>query len=179
MQPGSASTQRSTFARRLKQKDPTRLSDSRNTKSLAEVVLRVGAGVGGWVIAFAYGLVLASLPIGACTFEGDETFRGASVFGLIAALTAVLLGLSMPWKQSLRWMATVAGLMLLVGGYRLEPFLTAATLDGAHLCRDLASAPAELAVSWWHPYWAPFHLLVVSALLLQAVRTLRGGPGGS
>lgn len=41
--------------------------------SLAEIVLRVGAGVGGCVIAFSYG-VLAAIPVGACAAGGDKMF---------------------------------------------------------------------------------------------------------
>lgn len=125
---------------------------------------------------FAYGLVLTVIPIGACAGSGDETFRGAFVFGVIAALTALMIELSMPWRQSMRWMAALAGLLVAFAAYRIAPFLVTATLDGAHLCSDLAPGSPEIVAPGWHRYWTPFHLSVIGLLLLQAFRTLRSVP---
>ena len=138
--------------------------------------MRAGSGIGGWVIAFGYGLVLSVIPVGSCLGGGDETFRGVFVFGAIAALTALMLELSMPWKKSLRWMAAVSGALLIFAAYRISPFLQTATLDGAHLCRDLAPEPPLTAVPGWHLYWAPFQLSVIGLLLLQALRSWRSSP---
>jgi len=149
---------------------------SKATSSLAEIVLQAGSGIGGWLIALGYGLVLAVVPVGGCLGSGDETFRGTFVFGAIAVLTALMLELSMPWKKSLRWMAALAGALLIFAAYRISPFLQTATLEGGHLCRDLAPEPPLAAVPGWHLYWAPFHLSVIALLLLQALRTWRSSP---
>lgn len=92
------------------------------------------------------------------------------MFGVIAALTALLLELSMPWKRQLRWMATLAGPMLAFACYRIAPFLQNANLEGAHLCRDLVAARQSTGETLaWHRYWAPFQLAVLGALLVQAL----------
>ena len=52
--------------------------------SFAEIILRVGASIGGWLTFIGHALTLSVLRQAACDPASDELWRGTLLFGVLA-----------------------------------------------------------------------------------------------
>lgn len=102
--------------------------------SFAEIILRVGVSVGGWLIYISLALVLAVVPRATCDPTTDEFWRGTFFFGLLALAGLFCIGQGFQWRESLRWFAVPAVGLSLYAGYVIFPGLTATSLNGESLC---------------------------------------------
>ncbi len=141
--------------------------------SLAEILLRIGCTLVGWMLAYGYCLMLAVVAELDCVALGARFGRDALVFaGLSAAFVPLI-----PMGRR------VAGLELIFKGFTLPllallplaaiellPFFEAATLGEAHLCEVLAPASSAGPRPFWHPLWAPVHFGVLLGLAWAASR---------
>ena len=141
--------------------------------SLAEIFLRIGCTLVGWMLAYGYCLMLAVVAELDCVALGPRFGRDALVF---AGLSAVFVPLIPMGRR-------VAGLELIFKGFTLPllalaplaaaevlPFFEAATLGNAHLCTVLAPASSDAPRPFWHPLWAPVHFAVLLGLVWAASR---------
>lgn len=141
--------------------------------SLAEILLRVGCTLVGWMLAYGYCLMLAVLPEMDCVALGPRFGRDALVFAGLSALFVPLIPMG----------RRVAGLETIFKGFTLPllalvpmavveviPFLQGATLGGAHLCEVVAAMPMSAPRPFWHGFWAPMHLVVLAGLVAAASR---------
>ncbi len=145
---------------------------------LAEVFLRIGSALTGWLVAYAHCLWLAVLPQAPC--GGDAGNPYAATLGL--ALPAVALALLVPVGRRtpgvgdiLRWFGLPLVVLLPLA---LRPVWSAfgrATLDGGPLCTQATA----VTTAGWEPWWAPIQfavLCVIAGAAVIAARSLSDDP---
>ena len=103
--------------------------------SFAEIVLRIGASIGGWLIFIGHALTLATLPHADCDPTTDSLWRGTILFGLLALLGLAFVGRGLPWRSSIRWFAIPAVVLAILAAWPILGVFSATVLDGASLCR--------------------------------------------
>lgn len=134
--------------------------------SLAEVFLRVGSAMVGWLLVYAHALLLAVVPRSDCS---AELWRVSALFALLALVASLLLRAGLPWRGMLRWLALPAALLWAIGGPTVVALFGPVTLDGVGLCSALLGAPDALPAAGWERAWPPLQAL---AIVLAAARAL-------
>lgn len=137
---------------------------------MAEIFLRLGCSLVGWLMLFAHGLLLAVIPAADCS---PELWRTTLGFALLAAIGALLLPAALAWRASMRWCALPALPLWAVGAWVATSLLGPATLDGASLCDAWAGAAKPEPAAGWERAWAPLQLVAIAGGVIQAGRFWR------
>ena len=136
--------------------------------SFAELFLRIGCGLVGWLLIYAHALTLAVVPQADCS---QELFSTTLLFAAFAGVAAGLLLAALPWRGTLRWLAlpvvplwmlggaTAVGLADSIGSF--APTLCAILEGGGHEVGERAS---------WERVWVPAQC---GAILVCAVSAAR------
>lgn len=144
----------------------------------AEIFLRIGGGIGGWIIFFAHALIIAALQQADCDPRDDEMWKGTLLLAILCAGGALAMGLGLPWRSSLRWFALGTVPLAVYAVLGVLPQLVNTTLSGGSLCAiadrlpegiDLASYPATTL----QRIWPVVQIAVLSGASLQALRYWR------
>ena len=143
--------------------------------SFAEIILRIGASIGGWLTFIGYALTLAVLPMVDCDPRSDELWRGLLLFGLLSGLALLFVGRGLPWRHSIRWFSIPAIGLAIYAGIGIFPALDATSLNGASLC-GIANPDVSLAelsairASTLERVWPVFHFAILAGGIIQASR---------
>ncbi|MFK7896814.1 MAG: hypothetical protein AB8G23_13310 [Myxococcota bacterium] len=141
--------------------------------SFAEIILRAGASVGGWLIFIALALILSVMPEASCDPTTDEMWRGTFLFGILGFLGLLCIGQGFRWRASLRWFALPAAGLAVYALFLIAPALITTSLEGGSLCSITSAkvpAPAGYQATTIERLWP---LLQVSVLILGLVQCLR------
>jgi hypothetical protein len=149
--------------------------------SFAEIILRIGVAVGGWLIFIGNMLVIGVLRYADCEPGNDEMWRGTLFFGLLSGAAVAASGLGLRWRKDLRVVAVLAVLLFLYALPVIAAGLHETTLGGKTLCSVAGQTPqsvglAESAPTLVEKIWAPAQLIVGLIAMAQAWRFLRSGP---
>jgi hypothetical protein len=147
--------------------------------AVAELLLRLGCSLTGWLVLFTHALWLAVLGVTGCTSDGAEPWLALLWLTPLTILFAALLplGLAVPGVARPLRLPGLALLPLLLMAMR-TPWQTLFTVnvDGGSLCGSTAA---------WTAVWSPVQLTVavllaaaVAMLWLRAGRTRLSPPGG-
>ena len=132
--------------------------------SLAEVFLRVGCALVGWIVAFGHLVLVAVIPAVDCAAPGDP-WLVTSATAVPAVFAIGLLRTSDFLASGLRWLGLPLLLLAAVALRAVLPDL-ATTLGGTDPCGFVAAGELPL----WRRAWAPVQLLVLGGLLWSALR---------
>ena len=144
----------------------------------AEIFLRIGGGIGGWIIFFAHALIIAALQQADCDPRDDEMWKGTLLLAILSGGGALTMGLGLPWRASLRWFALGTVPLAVYAVLGVLPEVASTTLGGGSLCAiasglpegiDLASFPATTL----QRIWPVAQIAVLSGGSLQALRYWR------
>jgi ribose/xylose/arabinose/galactoside ABC-type transport system permease subunit len=143
--------------------------------SFAEIILRIGTAIGGWLIFIGYALVLAVLDQADCDPRSDELWRGTLLFAALGALALVFVGRGLEWSQSIRWFGIPAILLAALAASHIVPAFLDTTLNGQSLCSMAGRTPegvdlAGLQASAIERVWPPSQLAVLLFGVIQAIR---------
>ena len=144
--------------------------------SFAEIILRAGVSVGGWLIFIGLALTLAVVPEWDCDPISDEIWRGTFLFGLLGFAGLLCVGQGFQWRDSLRWFAVPAAGLALYAGYFILPALTTTSLNGESLCFIANSKVPSLegySATTIERLWPVLQLIVLGLGLVQSVRYWR------
>jgi hypothetical protein len=131
----------------------------------AEIILRICGSIGGWLLFVTHALVIAVLPQADRGSEG--LWIGTTVLALLNGLGILLLGLGLPWRESLRWFSVAALPLAALGIWGLIPFFAATTLGGEPLCPLLPEAACSEPGVLYRT-WPVLQLLVLIAASVRA-----------
>jgi hypothetical protein len=150
--------------------------------SLAEVIFRIGASLGGWLIFLGFALTLSAIPAVDCDPGSDTLWRGTLLFAVLAALGLAFVGRGLQWSRTLRWVALPAGLLAIHAGYGIFGALVDATFAAGPLCAiaDSPGLPAgRPAAPMLERAWPVVQIGVLVFGLTQAIRTWRVACAGA
>jgi hypothetical protein len=142
----------------------------------AEVILRVGGAIGGWMILLAHGLVIASIPHADCDPRSDEMWLGTLLLGTLDGFGLILLGRGLAWRASLRWFAPPAVALAIYACWVIAPSIAFTTFDGASLCHWVDRPSTAMDVFPATPVqrvWPIFQIAVFLAACGSAARYWR------
>lgn len=144
---------------------------------LAEVFLRIGSTLTGWLMAYAHCLWLAVLPQAPCGGEAGDPY--AATLGL--AIPAFALAFVIPVGRRtpgigdlLRWFGAPLIVLIPLAARPVFGAMQRATFEGAPLCLHATSA----SVASWEPLWAPVQLVVLCVIAATAVISARSLSAG-
>ena len=138
----------------------------------AEVFLRLGCALVAWMVSFAYIVWLAALHAMGCGPDGDEIYRLLLGMAPAAALMALLLRATHPFKEihrMLSWLAVPLALLLPFALRNVWNVLETVNLNGEAICAT-TEPPA------WQQLWAPAQflaVLIIVALIIGVWRNAR------
>ena len=151
--------------------------------SFAEIILRIGASIGGWLVFIGFCLILAVLREAECDPASDELWRGTLFFGGLSGLSLLFVGRGLPWRDAIRWLSVPAIGLALYAGFGIAPAIGATSIDGGSLC--VIASPtvsdarlAEFGASTLERAWPVCQLFVLAAGLFQAGRYWIAPMGG-
>lgn len=159
--------------------------------SFAEIILRVGVSVGGWLIFLGHALLIAAIPAADCDPSSDEMWRGTLLFGVLAVVAVMSGGVGLLWRDSLRPLAVIAILLALYALFRLAPAISSVVFgDGAlaSICGTESSVAGGEVFTPRVPtrvevIWIPAQLLILLIGVFQGIRfclpanAVDSGPG--
>ena len=143
--------------------------------SFADIILRIGAAIGGWLIFIGYALVLAVLHQADCDPRSDELWRGTLLFAALAALALFFVGRGLQWSESIRWFTLPALVLAALAARDILPALLDTTFHGRPLCEIAARTPAGIDLAGFEASsveraWPPSQLAVLLFGVIQAIR---------
>ncbi len=151
--------------------------------SFAEIVLRLGVAVGGWLIFIAHALTILALRHAACDPASASAIPGTAFLAILSALALAGVGLGLPWRTGIRWLALLGLVLASFAAWRVAPAVAATTIGGDGLCRagEKANGPAagdtrptvpqsEASATDFERLWPLLQLGVFGAGALQALR---------
>jgi hypothetical protein len=152
--------------------------------SFAEIILRISASIGGWLIFIGLCLTLAVVPQADCDPASDELWRGTLFFAVLAGLGLIFVRRGFEWRQSIRWFALPAGGLALYAAAGILPALMNTSLAGESLCAIAVPTVDSLdghVASTLERAWPMAQLAVLGFGVVEAVRywrAPRGSEGG-
>ena len=138
----------------------------------AEVFLRLGSSLVGWMLVYTYMVWLAALNVMGCGPDGDGMHR--LLFGIapFAVLMTLLLRLTGPFpdiQRMLSWLGLPILLLLPFVLRNIWAVFERTNLGGLAICSDAATSSPQV-------YWAPMQFIAaasIAALVAWEWRTAR------
>jgi hypothetical protein len=151
--------------------------------SPAEIMFRIAAPLGGWLIFVAHALTLLALTQVECDPSAPGHAPGTAFFAVLSGLALTLVGFGLPWRAGFRWIAYPAAALAAIAAWKIAPTVSETTLAGIDLCRSLAfptpphfPSPALDTSILGRPAssleraWPVLQLLVLGGAVIQALR---------
>ena len=135
----------------------------------AEVFLRLGSSLVGWMVVYAHVLWLAVLFRLSCGPDGDEMHKLLLGMAPITIGFAFALSATRPLHEvhsMLRWLGIPLLLLMPFVARSVWQVFEAANLDAAAVCTD--EPPAT-----WQTLWAPAQVLTIALVLFNVLRMWR------
>lgn len=139
--------------------------------NFAELLLRLGCALVGWLIVFTHILWLATSRVVQCGSDGDEFWRLLLGFAPIAVAFACLLPLTRKIPgvhQTLRWAAAPLALISPLAVLAVAKVYASVNSAGTGIC---SAEPAS-----WHSWWAPVQGVALIAITILVWRAFRAQP---
>jgi hypothetical protein len=144
--------------------------------SFAEIILRIGASIGGWLIFLGLCLTLSVLPQADCDPRSDELWRGTLLFAFVGGLGLLFVARGLEWSRSLRWFALPAAAFALYAAVGISPALVDTTVGGEPLCaiaQPTVSTLEGFEASVLERVWPVAQIAVLVFGVAQALRYWR------
>jgi hypothetical protein len=137
----------------------------------AEVFLRLGSALVGWMVLYAYALWLAVMHIIGCGPDGDEMLRLLLGMAPFAVTAAAALRTTRPFPEihrMLRWLGVPLVLLLLLSLRSIWGIFSRVHLNALAICSSGEAAAWELA---WVPVQALALATIAYLVLLEMKRS--------
>jgi hypothetical protein len=144
--------------------------------SFAEIILRIGAAIGGWLIFLGLCLTLSVLPQADCDPSSDELWRGTLLFAFVGGIGLLFVGRGIEWSRSIRWFALPAAGFAVYAAIGISPALISTSIGGEPLCTIARPTVASLEgfeASTLEIAWPVVQLAVLAFGVVQAIRYWR------
>lgn len=135
----------------------------------AEVFLRLGCALVGWMLVFTYAVWLAALHVMGCGPDGDAMHKLLLGLAPFAAGCAFMLRMTRRFADIHRMLSWLGVLLLLLLPFVLRNTWTVfsrTSIEGAAICTGTGSAG-------WQLLWAPAQLLATLLIALLVISEWR------
>ncbi|HSG96872.1 MAG TPA: hypothetical protein VLA11_02680 [Woeseiaceae bacterium] len=135
----------------------------------AEVFVRLGSSLVGWMLVYTYAVWLGALHALGCGPDGDGMHRLLLGIAPFAAVMTLLLGLTRPFPdihRILSWLAVPLALLLPFILRNTWTVFARANMEGLTICGSEPAATLD-------QIWAPAQLLAVFVISFQVIRVWR------
>ena len=139
----------------------------------AELFFRLGSALVGWIVVYAYLLMVAVIPRSSCSLTNDGLWLPTLYMAVLVAVCVPLMQLGTFLRESLRWLAAPLVLLWPLALLAVLPYVNEATVDGKHVCAVLNPSFAPDSQPGWHRLWAPAQLLALAAVAWSVWRYWR------
>ena len=142
--------------------------------TFADIISRIGAAIGGWLIFTGHCLTLAVLPQADCDPGSEELWRGTLLFAFVSAIGLAFVGRGLRWASSLRWLTVPAIGLAALAAWAIAPAVVSTSFGGESLCAiavPIADTLDGLAATGVERSWPVVQLGVLLFGLVQATRT--------
>lgn len=152
--------------------------------SFAEIILRIGVALGGWLIFIGNMLLVGVVRYADCEPGNDEMWRGTLFFGVLSGAAVAASTLGIAWRKELKFLAGVGALLILYALPVIGSGLLSTTIGGESLCHIAGQTQQSVDVSALGPTlveraWPPVQLLVGLIGAIQTRRFFRADPEDS
>ena len=140
----------------------------------AELFLRLGCTMVGWLMVFTHLLWLGTLRVVTCNSDGDAMWRMLLALAPLAVLFSFTLSLTRKLSSvhsMLRWGIVPTVLLSVLALLAVWPALQNATLAGVPIC--------AVENVGWHTWWAPIQLGAIGLMLWNAFAAFRDTPASA
>jgi len=134
----------------------------------AEVFLRLGCTLVGWMVLYTYAVWLAALGAIGCGPDGNELHRVLLGLAPAAGAAAYLLRMIRPFpdiRRLLRWLGVPLALLALPAILNVWEISQAVYVDRLGICGG--------GVAAWQRYWVPVQLIAIAAAALLIAQASR------
>jgi hypothetical protein len=131
----------------------------------AEILLRLGCNLVGWMIIYSHCIWLAVIPQIGCGPDGDEIFRLSLGFSPIAIGAALLLGLAHKLPTVVGYLKWLAAPLILLVPLTVSPIFAAletTTIGSMGFCESIAA-------SGWQRAWAPIQIVTLFVIVAASI----------
>lgn len=135
----------------------------------AEVFLRLGCSLVGWMLVFTYTVWLAALHAMSCGPEGDAMHRLLLGLAPFTVAMGLLLRMTRPFADVHRLLSRLGIPLVLLLPFALKNIwvvFSRTNLDGLAICSDGAAATIQLI-------WAPAQFIAVTLLAVLVIGVWR------
>lgn len=152
--------------------------------TFAEIILRIGGAIGGWLVFAGLCLVLAIVPQADCTPGSEQLWRGTLLLAGVSFLALIFVGRGLRWAPSLKWLTLPALALAALAAVAIYPGVSTTTLGGTSLCA-ITGAASGLDLDLTPPastverLWPVIQLSVLLFGAIQAVRYWRASADSS
>lgn len=143
--------------------------------SFAEIILRIGLAIGGWLIFIGNMLLVGVMRYADCEPGNESIWRGTLFLGVLGGGAVWASSYGMPWRSELKFVAIIGALFALYAAPVIGHGLIATTLGGESLCIVAGQTPggvdlADFAPSLTERIWPVAQTVIGLVGLLQAWR---------
>ena len=131
----------------------------------AEVILRLGCNLVGWMIIYSQCIWLAVIPQIVCGPEGDELYRLSLGFSPVAIGAALLLGLAHKLPTVVGYLKWLALPLIILVPLSVSPILSAletTTFGSMGFCESIAA-------TGWQRAWAPIQAVTLTIIVAASI----------
>ena len=115
--------------------------------SFAEIVLRLAIAVGGFLIFIAHALTIVALRHATCASGAASAIPGTAFFAFLSGLAITGVGVGLPLRAGIRWLALLALALAALAAWRVAPAVAGTTIAGDGLCRPIERSASEGGVA--------------------------------
>ena len=137
----------------------------------AEVFLRLGCSLVGWMLVFMYAVWLGALHAMGCGPDGDEMHKLLLGIAPVAAGGAFMLRMTRPFPDIHRMLSWLGVPLLLLLPFILQNIwavFSSTSIEGTAICSD--SSPPM-----WQLIWAPAQMITTLLIAMLVVAVWRNG----
>jgi hypothetical protein len=140
---------------------------------LAEVLMRVGVALVGFMVGFAHCLLLLVVPRISCDIPNNDPFVASLALGIALVPLLAISQSGHPFRASLRWLTLPFLALVPLAAIAVWPYVSAEAIAEIQRCSASAALTDDPTPAGWQRYWAPFQLGVLGLLALQTLRYWR------
>lgn len=137
-------------------------------RSAAELFLKGGSSLVGWIIAYVHLLMVAVVRVAQCGEGTSDPWFATLLTAVIAVPAIFMIPMGLFMRPGLRWLALPLVVLALLALVAVLPYIEGTTMAGAAPCGVSGGGTGYVQATGWQRAWAPLQLILIAALGFSA-----------